>query len=543
MKTLFMIVSILFATGAQAVAQTKTEKEIFTNKHDKNKLKTGLNLRFADALKKRPTSKTSQQPPVTGQPEGTVINNLYRSTSESYFAGWGGVFSMPVDGFAGTLVKDNDGNIYMKDPFATMTTNTWLKLDKAKGDTLVAKGNQPIYQEDVESDLMDFYASRMVSANTGDGALTYIIDKQNPDVKFVYRNDSLIQVSDGIIGMHTADGEWIGFGDIHSVFAVVKDKVADVNPSLQFNDYLMKYVSSNIPDGKLVKVAFDKDDVYLRGAFPNMPEATIIGRKEGNKVVFESNQYLGVDTFTEKHAYFFGGTSKTVADEEVFFLAKHLTFDYDADKMVMTADSAICFNGGNKIMSYIYFFKRPEIGAYTEQAATPRMPEIISFNEFDPDEGYATLIFDYSKFDEKGIFMNPEKLYYKIYKDNEEFTFLPEDYPGLTVPTDELAYDYDDGKSVSVIDTYHSVQIYEDGYSKIGVSCIFKGGGETRESPVAWEVIREDTGMENFGTNQVANTRFTDLSGRSVGNPSEGIFIREDLLTNGTRKYTKVLVK
>lgn len=162
---------------------------------------------LTNVLKNHSTSKPSQQPPVTEQPEGSIINNLYRSTSESYFVGWGSVFSTPIDGFVGTLVKDNNGNIYMEAPFAALNTGTWLKLDKTESDTLVAKGNQPIYQVDYQGEQIDFYVSRMVTNQTAEGDLTYVIDKQNPDIKFVYRNDSLIQVSDGIIGMHTVDGK------------------------------------------------------------------------------------------------------------------------------------------------------------------------------------------------------------------------------------------------------------------------------------------------------------------------------------------------
>ncbi len=545
-----MIAATFFAATAwaQTVSQAQSEKGFFTNKCNKNQRKTDLTFMLTNVLKNHPTSKPSQQPPVTEQPEGSIINNLYRSTSESYFVGWGSVFSTPIDGFVGTLAKDNNGNIYMEAPFAALNTGTWLKLDKTESDTLVAKGNQPIYQVDYQGEQIDFYVSRMVTNQTAEGDLTYVIDKQNPDIKFVYRNDSLIQVSDGIIGMHTVDGKWAEFGDLNSVFSTVKDKVADINPSLQYNDCYMKFLTSDSQDGQLVKLAFDNEDVYIRGAFPNMPEATIIGKKEGNKVVFESNQYLGIDNVPKNHAYFFGGTSQKTVDkdgyqQEELFHTKNLTFDFDADKMSLVADSAMCFNGGNRIMSYIHFFRQPEINTYTETATTPAMPKIILFYEFNPDEGYATLMFDYSKFDEQGQFMNPEKLYYKIYKDNEVLTFLPEDYPGLTAPTNEMSYNYDDRQSVLVTETYHYIQIYEDGYSKIGVSCIYKGGGETHESPITWKIIGEDTSVKNFHTDQIAVSRYLDISGRRVVNPSQGLFIKEDILTNGTRKYTKVLIK
>lgn len=121
-KTLFMIAATFFAATAwaQTVSQAQSEKGFFTNKCNKNQRKTDLTFMLTNVLKNHPTSKPSQQPPVTEQPEGSIINNLYRSTSESYFVEWGSVFSTPIDGFVGTLVKDNNGNIYMEDPFCCL---------------------------------------------------------------------------------------------------------------------------------------------------------------------------------------------------------------------------------------------------------------------------------------------------------------------------------------------------------------------------------------------------------------------------------------
>ncbi|MCI6161519.1 MAG: hypothetical protein PUH24_06300 [Prevotellaceae bacterium] len=549
-KIYLMIVGTLFATTslAQVTFPTKANAEKATSTVAKEKLRTRLKFNLANAVSKR-HAKTGT--PITKQPEGTVMDTFYRSSSESYFIGWGSVFRMPVDGFVGTLVKGTDGSLYMADPFAMLASNTWLKLDKADGDTLVAKANQMVFQVEYEDGARyDFYASHMVARQTEEGELTYVIDPDDADIKFVFRNDSLIQLGDGIIGMHSEEGEWAGYGDMHTVFSTVRDQVVEASPSLAFTDYVMKFMSaSGGKDGQIVKVAFDGDNVYLKGTSPNMPEAMILGRIDGNKLVFDSEQYMGIDKVTQSHAYFFGGTAHVVhndeydIDEELFFLTKSLTFKYDAANRQMTADSAVCVNTGKKLMAYIYFFKQPDMGVFTEMPLTPQQPTIISFSKFDPEMGYATLLFEYPKFDAEGRFMNPEKLTYKIFRDNEELTFYPDEYIKLETETNEMPYNYDDRSRVFVNESAHSVCIFEDGYDKIGVLCIYRGGNETHESPMAWHAVNGETGVDTVNTGEIETSHYIDMQGRAVQHPAQGIYVRMDRLKNGSKKYTKVLVR
>ena len=83
-----------------------------------------------------------------------------------------------------------------------------------------------------------------------------------------------------------------------------------------------------------VMVAFDGQDVYVQGLSFWFPEAWAKGTIDGDKVVFESNQFMGEDEYGPDYlmACVFGG-------DNGFLPADQLIFDYNADTRTLTINS------------------------------------------------------------------------------------------------------------------------------------------------------------------------------------------------------------
>lgn len=178
---------------------------------------------------------------LTEQPAGKLYSNLYQ-TAKGFGLSAVGLAYGALESFATDYVVADDGSAFLKDPYSSLVTNSWLKGVKAEGDTVEFKLPQPIYHEEYEGEDYLFYASRMVldavwSESDQDTILTYVPDTVTQTVKFVWRNDSLIKQGDCLLGLVDEGGVWVGYGDDSLVLNVLKDKPAfPANPNVS-EDY------------------------------------------------------------------------------------------------------------------------------------------------------------------------------------------------------------------------------------------------------------------------------------------------------------------
>ena len=152
-------------------------------------------------------------------PEGTVHTHQVRSATSFYDPGEGVAYLDSVEYYTADYVEAEDGSVYLSNPFVFFPTDTWLKLDRAEGDTLVARLPQAMFEGD---DGTVFYARRMVLSDRGDGELDCLPDEAETDVRFTLRGDTLALVDGGldeqgmpryILGLATATGGWSCYGE------------------------------------------------------------------------------------------------------------------------------------------------------------------------------------------------------------------------------------------------------------------------------------------------------------------------------------------
>ena len=102
-------------------------------------------------------------------------------------------------------------------------------------------------------------------------------------------------------------------------------------------EYTMEYSEENdeeelVPNAKTINVAVVGDQVYFQGMSAYLPDAWVVGTKEGNTITFAAVQYVG--TYAGMTSFFFYG------DEAIF--------TYDAAKDTYTAEGEMYGVLGNK---------------------------------------------------------------------------------------------------------------------------------------------------------------------------------------------------
>jgi len=323
--------------------------------------------------------------------------------------------------------------------------------------------------------------------------------------------------------------------------------------SAKAQTYSLTYPYGDFSDDSFImNVAKDGSDVYFGGVFENMPDAWVKGTLEGDKVTFEP-QYMGVDTITQTHVsfypatidstyveYFEDGEDYSYWDTEVN-LSDKTPFNYDATTGIFKTDSLFVVNQGNKVQNSLVSFSGATLVPWTEKAATPQDPIIDEFSEYTEEGGYGYAVFTIPLLDTDGNVMDSKQMYYNIYFDDEVQTLYTDEYR-ITEDVTDIPYALTDNNSLFSSASEKTLYFFSTGFKKFGVQSAYTGGGETHKSNIVYYEIASNItdAVGNVGVKKVA---YTDLCGRRVLNPSNGVFIKSVTFADGSTKVTKVICR
>ena len=127
MKTLLLAAATLVSAASFAQTTASSLKQ-----PKKTQLVIGKTVAPASLLKA--ASKTPEM--ITKQPEGKLYKDMY-GYSEGFVSQWGAIYEDVRDGVARDFVVGNDGSYFMKSPISAQPTDSWIKSEKAEGDTIV----------------------------------------------------------------------------------------------------------------------------------------------------------------------------------------------------------------------------------------------------------------------------------------------------------------------------------------------------------------------------------------------------------------------
>ncbi len=497
--------------------------------------------------------------PIVTPPKGTLHSLLSRS---GYVIGYdfkdAVVFSSNDRDKIARIVEADNGDIYLYNPISKWETGTWIKLSKEKGDTLVARFPQPLFMEDGET----FYAFPLFYDGEKN---TYTPKSLNEneylaESKFTYKNGELKQIDDAMISLVMPDYTWMDSGDSHLLIAPVQTAQNKIPESAK--DKIKEYIVSYDKGGEnlvsaVVKGVIDGNKVYLGN--PQAPgDQWFVGTKEGENVTFATNQYLGPDTVKTGYHIFFrtaAFTLQDITDDMGYQVFKYdytevpsitLRYQQDADMYAVSENFSFVITSGEDMKG----LNLPAFYEYKDVAATPKNPSFAEFQLYNEEYRYGIFNFNIPTLDINNKYLNPQKLFFCFYIDDdvEPHVFYKRDYKNM--PTDSMSIfpnDYNDHYDMAPLDELtHQMYYYFEDFEKIGVQSIYRGGNEERKSDIVWITKEQVTHIGTASINsdkQIVSESFYDMTGRKVAHPSEGVFIKQVTYSDNTTGTYKVIVR
>lgn len=506
---------------------------------------------------------------ITEAPAGTAIPNAYEY-SIGYYTFWGYVFSTASDGKVAEVINGDDGYIYIKDPIVSLAAGAYLKgqLNETK-DSVIVNLPQPVYYQQASGDYEELtgYAWKL---NYDEEQGWYVADSVDNHIAFAYQDGQLLFFDNGnsIIGLTTEEGDWYGYGDYYKFFT--QETATPEKPSdeaiANAEEYLITYIADETDpekptkDATTVKLIKDGGNVYLTDLTDEDDGLYVKAAANGDKFTVTSNQYLGAPEEAGFHYYAAAFGYKSVWDDyyeeyiDSTWIEDKMDFAYDAAKDVYTGDHIyLSVNTGKLSPSSEAAFKAPVLSKYKEIPGTPATPVISTYNDsYFASYGYSWIIFNLAKFSTDDNYLDPAKLYYKLYTDVEgevsEYTFYEDEYTNLgQEEMTDVPYSFTDSYDIYVSGPTHTIYLYSTGFDKIGVQQYYIATDGTKyESEIGWydiaaAGIQEASVVEN-GKN-ISKTTYYDLSGRQVSKPQNGVFVKNITYADGTTKAQKVVLK
>ncbi len=502
---------------------------------------------------------------ITETPEGTLYDQVMLSYG-AYGRNWlYGIMDVSTDGGMGKIVDGADGNVYIYNLPTYLNAGSWVKAERAEGDTIVIH-RQLIDQREGSDAVYDYYITKMVWEWTDEaaGEGRFVEAQGDTDMKLLYKDgvlnsieantDPFVEGSYALGAVYTTDNEtftWEGATNWNLHYEPLTDELVQLPDGAELETITVSYSDINGNNSaEQVKIAFVGNDVYLN-VFQQGVYAK--GTIEGDKLIFKSGQYLG-SYYNTYYIFFVGERYKTVVDPstgqeyQTAEIIDELVFDYNADDRSFKTDDALVINAGKTSPRlYLSALLAPSFYFFKEVPAIPANPQITNYNATYSQWGYNALQFTLSATDKDGNFIVPEKLTWMAYIDDEPFIFSPDDYEGLTEDMEEIPYGFID----SNYDIYTSYfTIFFEPAKNVGIQTIYRGGDkENRSDIVYYDLATSETYTEPFDNTTVgvagvsaaqpATVAYHDAQGRRVAANAKGLVIKTVTQANGTSRSIK----
>lgn len=457
---------------------------------------------------------------VEDQPEGTLYKNLSRHATSWYTEDNVQASIDEVEGYIADFVRQDDGTVWLKNPFTFFPTDSWMRLDPAQGDTLVAQLPQAMFRS---SQGQVFYAMRMEYAMRDDKGGFFLPESdEGYDVKFTLQGNVLKMVTDGndnaygepadILGLATKTGGWSCYGEAALTISPLEWTTTSLPEGVETKDYTLNYTNLyGQPATEIVQMGFSGKEVYMSDPVSHNSAVWLHGTLSGQTLTFLT-QYLGPDEARGLHLFLAPATDD-YADETGFGLANEMFMTYDAQTGAYTAPDDLYWlvNVGTERVFYDDVFFSPSLTPEPEAtgSAQPENPSELTSEPYTPSEG-GSVQFSLASTDVEGDPLAKSKLCYRIHVDKagDIHTFAADTYESLSEDMTDVPYTYDDQYDFFVSGEMHKCYIYRP-FKRLGVQAVYHGES-TLVSDIVWTDGTVTTGIKpNVNRNARPGTKAT----------------------------------
>ena len=357
-----------------------------------------------------------------------------------------------------------------------------------EGNTITFKGGQYFGQHKFTDGAADMYF-RANDTESGDCTAT------------ISNNDELITFNN-VVGDYYVIGDAEGFSDTWSslTLTMTDESALPVEPptDMETADYAYAGVSGFSGGGefsRIVKVGFYGNEVYLQGISEDIPGAWIKGTLDNGVATFATGQLLG--QYSSSRSLYFHGLNLGDGDPVI-----PVEFSYDAESNTFTNQTSIIitylpdewWDESTKRNALYEYVKSAVIRKIAEKPATPENPSISNMQYLVAGDRLLTNV---TVVDTEGQGIVADKLYYKIYSEDElgtqaEVAFSKELYPELVgdnrieIPYTLESDNFSKSEGVALL-------MEHSGWTKVGLQSIYFGGDERHESGIVWYTLTKPT--------------------------------------------------
>ncbi len=348
---------------------------------------------------------------------------------------------------------------------------------------------------------------------------------------------------------YPAQWVWQAIGDVFEKLAPCDEKLVEAPEDAKFELWNLMYGAQ----ARAISAAIVGDKIYLKGtcSTPSVENSLVVGTIDGDKAVFNTNQYMGIAEDRNTLCYFVTGALEPnpINPEYKSFVAKdNLTFDYDAEKKVLSGiDKAFLFSTNKETVLFFQVVNNPVIAVpdYSAPQGAPMPPMNVRFWVDDvPVADAFEIDFDFPGYDVNHCLLDPRNLSYQIIVDGEPLVFSKTYYPSLSSPITNIPYEMSENE-IFANGYEHALILYKriPVSKSIGIRTVFTRGVNSYYSEIVDLTQDYMNGVDIIETEDVKTCVIFDLSGRIVENPAPGIYVKKYTMTDGRTVVRKEVVK
>lgn len=483
---------------------------------------------------------------------------------------------------AGFIAEDAEGNLYIKDIVSMSDFFSYAKLTPAGEGRYELKTPQTLYIDNFDG--MELTYELMVMdkwVDPDDGTVVYEPSEETDvavfnlteDGKLVYetpyRFDEEQQdtgMPDRVLGVqlsYVEDDElisgWNAYSMMTSIFTPCDEQpnAAMLPAGMQTEEWALTYDGQSVKrNGHFVPVGVDGNDLWIGNLYPGA-DMWIKGTIEGDKVKFTGPQFM--NTFYEFFQYFIParrivGTNDYGEKTTTFEYTDELVLDYDATKKTLGIthpDDIILMTWDPEVKGAADYWESPAMACQNEPKGVPMTP-LDYFYEKEYDKGLDSWTFFVTPVSTDDYLYKDEDLFLRMYCNDEQITFLQDDYERLPEDMKDVPYLFDDRWDFFVSGLARIFAIYTYNLGDIETMAVSlchrdpKTGVVTESEPLVYDYEKEEirpAGIKTVESGaEVKAVTYYDLKGVRVVNPVKGLYIKKSITTDGNVKAEKVIL-
>ena len=597
MKKYYLLALAAFTSMAtMAVPYSMLEKQVLESNHASQALQQ-LEFKQKEVKLMSPIEHPEDSGIVTKPPVG--ITKYYNTIGDCYT-----IWLLPIAekaNHAGQIVFTDNNEVWIKNILTSYNAPGWVKgqlSDDGKKITVQFPQRISVVHADEEDasiltkypcayvSVMNFSeeVNNFVPAPEEENFITYSLDDSGTftldgydGFQYVYdpiKGKDVIANPDKMVsaycplrkvttdGIEYIDNVWIFYANISQRFEPLTGVVTNEIPEdLSWSKWELVNKNDNV---MLVDMAFDGNDVYMKGLSSHAMDAAVKGTIEGDKIVFPSKQFFGIDQGMNYFIIFFGGTVKWQYSEEhegvvgVVTLQDNIEFAYDAEAKTLASgkETAMMFNAYLDKVGYFQdsYQDEPFIFKQTPESLCAAIPNPAFKYQVESSAGHV-FAWDFSAVNENQMLVDADFIYYNVYVNGEKFTFYTDEYPQLTEDITDVPYNFcDDSDSpcIYVEGEEHDFVLNGDGIETVGVKEYYTApdGKVYPTARVTYDTITQKVEVEVDGITSAnvdrepVRVNYTNMQGMKVATPTEGnIYLRTITFSDGSRQVSKMIAR